>query len=149
MPSPSSSREQNPALILLVDDNHDGVVARCSVLEELGYKVVCACCGPDALELAGKQEFDLLITDHKMKPMDGIDLIRNMRARGFKRPVILLADVAETLALHREQTGADIVIQKNANEISLLMRQTKRLLSPKKPASSLTGAKKASARTAR
>lgn len=149
MRSPASSREQAPALILLVDDNCDGVVARRLVLEELGYEVLSACCGADALELAKKNQFDLLITDYKMKPMDGIDLIRIMRARGFEKPVILLAGLAESLALQREETGADVVIQKSANEISSLARQTKRLLSPKKPAGSLRRTKQVSARSAR
>lgn len=142
MRSAASSRAQTPALILLVDDNHDGVVARRSVLEELGYKVACACCGADALELVCKENFDLVITDYKMAPMDGIELIAKMRARGFEKPAILLAGLAESLALHHADTGADIVIPKNANEISVLMRQTKRLLTPKKPVGSFAGAKK-------
>jgi CheY-like chemotaxis protein len=142
MRSAASYRAQAPALILLVDDNRDGVVARRSVLEELGYKVVCAGCGSDALEIASKEEFDLVITDYKMTPMDGVELIAKMRARGFEKPVILLTGFAESLALHREDTGADTVIQKSANEISALVRQTKRLLTPKKPAGSHAGAKK-------
>lgn len=147
MRSAASSSVPTPALILLVNDKHDGVVARRSVLEELGYKVVCACCGADALEFAGQQNFDLVITDYKMKPMDGIELIAEMRRRGFQKPAILLTGFAESLTLHKEQTGADTVIQKSANEISALVRHTKRLLTPKKPAGSYGGAKKrASAR---
>lgn len=142
MRSAASSSAQTPALILLVNDNHDGVVARRSVLEELGHKVICACCGADALELASQQNFDLVITDYKMGPMDGIELIAAMRARGFQKPVILLTGFAESLTLHREETGADTVIQKSANEIAALVRHTKRLLTPKKPASSYTGTKK-------
>ncbi|MGH9625347.1 MAG: response regulator [Bryobacteraceae bacterium] len=142
MRSAASSHAQTPALILLVDDNCDGVVARRSVLEELGYKVICACCGAEALELAGKENFDLVITDYKMAPMDGIELIAKMRARGFEKPAILLVGLAEGLAFHHADTGADTVIQKSANEIAVLVRHTKRLLTPKKPAGSYAGAKK-------
>lgn len=150
MRSVASSRAHAPALILLVAGNHDGVVARRSVLEEVGYKVISACCGADALELAGKENFDLVITDYKMEPMDGIELITNMRARGFEKPVILLAAFAESLTLHAKETGADTIIPKSATEISTLVRQTKRLLSPKKPVSSSAGAKKrATAQAAR
>ena len=40
MRSVSSQRAPADALILIVDDNRDGVIARRSVLEELGYQVV-------------------------------------------------------------------------------------------------------------
>ena len=51
MRSASSQHAPSDALILLVDDNKDGVIARRSVLEELGYQVVTAGCGLDALSL--------------------------------------------------------------------------------------------------
>ena len=35
--------------ILMVDDNRDGVLARRSVLEELGYQVISAGCGEFAI----------------------------------------------------------------------------------------------------
>lgn len=136
MRSDLSSRAQTPALILLVDDNQDGVVARRSVLEELGYKVVSARCGSEALRTVEQQVFDLVITDYKMSPMNGLEFIATLRQRGFRKPIILLSGFAETLGLREETTGADIVIQKSANEIAQLVRHTKRLLTPKKPAGS-------------
>lgn len=136
MRSDLSSRAQTPALILLVDDNQDGVVARRSVLEELGYKVVSARCGSEALRTVEQQVFDLVITDYKMSPMNGLEFIATLRQRGFRKPIILLSGFAETLGLREETTGADVVIQKSANEITQLVRHTKRLLTPKKPAGS-------------
>ena len=59
MRSVSSLRASTPALILLVDDNRDGVMARRSVLEELGYRVVTAGCGSDALQSIEESVFDL------------------------------------------------------------------------------------------
>ncbi|MBV9157963.1 MAG: response regulator, partial [Acidobacteriaceae bacterium] len=56
-------------MILLVDDNQDGTVARRSVLEELGYNVISASCGLDALQQVQNQNFDLIITDYKMAPV--------------------------------------------------------------------------------
>lgn len=137
-----SYRASSPALILLVDDNQDGVVARRSVLEELGYKVVPACSGPEALLQIEQQEFDLVITDYKMVPMDGLELISNLRKREFHKPIILLSGFADSLGLREDSTGANAVIQKSANEIMQLVRSTKRLLAtPKKPAGSQRSAK--------
>jgi CheY-like chemotaxis protein len=137
MQSASSTRTHVPARILLVDDNHDGVLARRSILEELGYQVVPASSGSDALQRAEENNFDLVITDFRMTPMNGLQLISELRRRGFTNPVILLSGFIESLGLSKDESGADIVIQKCANEIMTLTRHVKRLLAPqRKPASS-------------
>lgn len=137
MRSVSSQRASSSALILLVDDNRDGVLARRCVLEELGYQVVTAGCGVDALHLHEERNPDLVITDYRMSPMDGLELIANLRERGSQTPIILLSGFAETLGMRSDNTGADVVIQKSSNEVANLVRYTKRLLvTPKKPAGS-------------
>ncbi len=141
MRSVSSFRASSHALILMVDDNRDGVLARRSVLEELGYQVISAGCGADALNLVREHEFDLVVTDFKMEPMDGLELIRHLRAGEFSKPIILLSGFVENLGLRPESTGADAVVQKSANEVANLLRHTKRLLNPpRKPAGGSTSA---------
>ena len=141
MRSVPSHRAQAPALILLVDDNQDGVIARRSVLEELGYTVVSARCGSEALNTIEGHKFDLVITDYKMSPMNGLELIADLRKRQFDNPIILLTGFADSLGLRPENTGADVVIQKSANEVTNMLRHAKRLLSPpKKPVASQTKA---------
>ncbi|HEY7211614.1 MAG TPA: response regulator [Bryobacteraceae bacterium] len=126
--------------ILLVDDNTDGMLARRSVLEELGYHVIPAGCGSEALKLVEKESFDLVITDYKMSPVNGLELIKKLRENSFDRPIILLTGFADNLGLRPETTGADVVIQKSANEVVTLVRHTKRLLNiPRKPPGSQRG----------
>jgi CheY-like chemotaxis protein len=133
----SPYRAPTQSTILLVDDNQDGVIARRSVLEELGYLVTPARCGSEALKLAESKAFDLVITDFRMSPIDGLELIRRLRAENFSKPIILLTGFAENLGLRPADTGADVVIQKSANEIVTLVRHTKRLLNtPRKPVAS-------------
>ena len=140
MRAASSHRVSAHATILLVDDNRDGTLARRSVLEELGYKIVSADCGSEALKIAAAHEFDLVITDFKMSPVDGIELIKRLREQDFRKPIILLTGFAESVGMRPETTGADAVIQKSANEITALVRHTKRLLNtPRKPAGSQRG----------
>ncbi|HZQ50921.1 MAG TPA: response regulator [Bryobacteraceae bacterium] len=137
MRSDSSHRGQRCPVILLVDDNRDGSLARCSVLQELGFRVVSAGCGSDALEAVKQENFDLIVTDYKMSPVDGLQLIGQLRERSYRGPIILLTGFADSVGLRSENTGADIVIQKSANEIANLVRYAKRLLNhPKKPAAS-------------
>src|SRR5947209_5772895 len=137
MRSTQSNLAHHPALILLVDDNHDGILARRSILEELGYRVVTANSGAEALTRIEEQVFDLLITDYKMSPIDGLELIAELRKRQMSIPIILLTGFADTIGLSPGSTGADVVVQKSSNEVPTLVRSTKRLLAPpKKPAGS-------------
>jgi len=46
--------------------------------------------GRDALEAARQRVFDLVITDLKMPAMDGIALLRGLRAAGVEAPVIVM-----------------------------------------------------------
>ena len=139
MRSAPSQRAQFAAVILLVDDNSDGILARQSVLCELGYQVVTARNGQEALSIANSQAVDLIITDFKMDNLNGLQLIAELRKEGRRTPIILLTGFAEALGLRPETTGADIVIQKSANELSSLLRHAKRLLQPlRKPAKSNT-----------
>jgi len=130
-----SLRAPHPALVLLVDDNSHGIVARRNVLEELGYHVISAASGADALKLMEEHNFELVITDYRMPAMDGVALIAELRHRGFKSPVILLSGLLAHLGLTEKTSGADLLIQKSANEMEHLVRGVKRLLdAPKKPA---------------
>jgi CheY-like chemotaxis protein len=114
--------------ILLVDDNRQGLIARRSLLQELGYRICTAASGEEALELFSKQKFDLVVTDYKMPRMDGIELIRRIRSVHAGARIILLSGFVEPLGLCEETTGADLVISKSAGEVAHLTRAVKRLL---------------------
>ncbi|MGH9582890.1 MAG: response regulator [Bryobacteraceae bacterium] len=124
------------ARILLVDDNVHGLDARRSVLEELGYQIAIALSGAEALEQFGAHPFDLVVTDYKMPRMNGIELIASLRKRTPDLPVILISGFADALGMNEENTGADVVIQKSANEVAHLVRSVSRMLRRKKPPSS-------------
>jgi CheY-like chemotaxis protein len=125
--------------ILLVDDNRQGLIARRSLLQELGYNITTATNGEEALELFSKGKFDVVVTDYKMPRMDGIELIRHIRGIQAGARVILLSGFVEPLGLTESTTGADVVISKSAGEVGHLTRSVKRLLAQppgRKPAAS-------------
>src|SRR5579862_8071203 len=121
--SPSSSRSR----ILLVDDNANGLAARKSVLEELGYRIVTCTSGADALEQFAHHKFDLVVTDYKMPRMDGLELIGRLRDLAPDIPIILVSGYVDSMGLSEDSTGADVVIQKSANEVAHLVRSVNRL----------------------
>lgn len=129
-----SAAPSSPASrILLVDDNVNGLSARRCVLEELGHRITTASSGADALEEFAAHKFDLIVTDYKMPRMDGVELIRHVRRQSPHMPVILLSGFVDSLGLSENNTGADVVIQKSANEVAHLVRSVARLLRRKKP----------------
>jgi CheY-like chemotaxis protein len=145
MSSSKPSAQSVPARILLVDDNALGLKARKTVLEELGYKIATAANGDDALEHFARQKFDLVVTDYKMPRMDGLELIGRLRKKVPELPIILISGYVDALGLSEQNTNADAVIQKSANEVPHLVRAVARLLRPKptrKPATGEGGAAK-------
>jgi CheY-like chemotaxis protein len=137
--SPTSSQKAALGNILLVDDNKLGLSARKCVLEELGHTIVTASNGVDALEQYANGKFDLVVTDYKMPRMDGLELIAKLRKTSPDLPVVLISGFVDAMGLSEENTGADVVIQKSANEVSHLVRSVTRLLRKKplkKPAGS-------------
>ncbi len=61
--------------ILLVDDEKSIALVLKGVIRDLGYDVVIAYSGEEALETLKNSAFDLMITDIKMPGMDGFDLL--------------------------------------------------------------------------
>jgi CheY-like chemotaxis protein len=127
------------AEILLVDDNRQGLIARKSLLQELGYHITTAVNGEEAWELFSTQNFDVVVTDYKMPRMDGVELIKRIRQEHAGTRIILLSGFVEPLGLTEQSTGADVVIVKSAGEVGQLTRSVKRLVNQppaRKPAAS-------------
>src|ERR1051326_8115883 len=136
-----------PAHILIVDDNNMGLVARRTVLAELGYRVPTCGSPHQALEQCSKTHFDIVITDYKMPRMNGVEFIAELRKQHLSMPVILISGFVDALGLTESTTGANAVIQKSAHEVNNLIRAVSRVLRgpAKKPAGS-TGSKPKSRR---
>ncbi|WP_127531547.1 response regulator [Paenibacillus kobensis] len=65
--------------VLIVDDQPMLRMMLREVLESSGINVSEAASGHEALELAGRNQFDLLLLDMRMPGMDGIELLRQLR----------------------------------------------------------------------
>ena len=76
--------------ILVVDDTRSMRAMVASVLQGAGYEVSEAGDGVEALELARKRVFDLVVTDHNMPRMDGVTLVRELRRLAHYDPVALI-----------------------------------------------------------
>jgi len=86
--------------ILLVDDEFGIVETLKDLLESEGYRVVCASNGKDALSCMDSQLPDLAVVDVMMPVMNGIDVLRAMRASTAQKdvPVMLMSAVPRSIA---------------------------------------------------
>jgi two-component system chemotaxis response regulator CheY len=78
--------------ILAVDDSPSMRQMVQFTLKSAGYQVVEAVDGADAWEKAGRQQFDLVLTDQNMPRMDGTSLTRKLRETSQYRstPILIL-----------------------------------------------------------
>jgi CheY-like chemotaxis protein len=113
---------------LLVDDNRDGLLVRKLLLEEMGCCVDVATNGEEGLKLFESSNFDVVVVNYRMPRMNGVEMIARVRAADAAARIILLSGFVEPLGLTEENTGADVVIAKNAAEPVYLARWIKRLL---------------------
>jgi two-component system, response regulator FlrC len=90
--------------ILVVDDDAALRDAIELILQSAGHRVTLASSGPEALQRLEGQHFNLVITDLRMDPMDGLELLGQIRARQLQLPVLLMTafgDVDKAVAAMR------------------------------------------------
>jgi len=76
--------------ILIVEDNPNMSCLLTDILDFFDYKTMGAKDGEEALEILGKESFDMVITDLRMPKMGGIDLLRSIKDRFPRLPVVVI-----------------------------------------------------------
>jgi EAL domain-containing protein (putative c-di-GMP-specific phosphodiesterase class I) len=76
--------------VLLVDDEKGLARALAKLLELAGYFVVTAYEGGEAVRLMASSAFDVIVSDIRMPGMDGLSLLRAIRAKDLDVPVVFL-----------------------------------------------------------
>lgn len=79
----------HPRLLLVEDDRQLGPLLE-SVLTEEGYRVRLAVDGHTGLHAALTDDVDVMVLDRGLPALEGVDLVRRLRARGVSIPVLLL-----------------------------------------------------------
>jgi signal transduction histidine kinase len=84
------------ATVLLVDDDALVSAGTAAMLEDLGHRVIAADSAAAALELLeAAHEIDLVITDHAMPKMTGLEFARVARQRRPNLPIVLATGYAD------------------------------------------------------
>lgn len=86
--------------ILIVDDDLDILANLSDILTELGYDIITAASGQEALERLSEadaedtQQLDLCLLDFKMPGMDGVELLEKIHERRPDVPAIMVTAYA-------------------------------------------------------
>ncbi len=116
--------------ILTVDDSPSIRQMLAYVLSSNGYNVVEAADGELGLEAARQTAADLVITDHNMPKMDGIALIKALRALpGYQKVPIMMLTTESSPALKQlgREAGASGWMVKPFDPDKLLLMVNKAL----------------------
>ncbi len=82
-------------------------------LEEQRWNVDLVADGEEGEMLARSQPYDLVVLDMRLPGRNGLDVLRNLRARGFERPVLVLtAQDAVDAKVETLRAGADDYVTK-------------------------------------
>ena len=95
-PAPPAQKIKRSAVILFVDDDPLIAMSTTEMLEDLGHRVIGANSGQHALDiLRSEQPLDLMVTDHVMPGMTGLELAAASREVRPSLPVLLATGYAE------------------------------------------------------
>ncbi|HVO85400.1 MAG TPA: response regulator [Syntrophobacteria bacterium] len=109
--------------VLVVDDEEYVRELLKTFLTEMGYQVIVASHGEEALDLAKKESLQVIILDVKMPGIDGIETCRRLKSDGGTCviPVIVATALRETLPAVLD-AGANDFVTKPFHLTELLTR---------------------------
>ncbi|MFT7618593.1 MAG: two-component system response regulator HydG [Planctomycetota bacterium] len=83
----------NPAKvkILVVDDEANHAEAMAEILERVGYQVTVATSGENGIRTLGAETFDIVVTDLKMTPVTGLDVLSHVKSQCPGTEVLLVS----------------------------------------------------------
>ncbi len=114
------------ARVAIIDDKDVMRASLTDILGGLGHEVSAFECPQQALGSLVPSELDVIISDLKMPEMDGLELLRTLRARGIETPVVLMtAYPTVPTAVEAMKLGALDYIQKpfEADAIALVVER--------------------------
>ncbi len=109
--------------ILIIDDDEDLVEDLTSALEMEGHEVVRRGNGRSGLEMARRDDWDLVVTELGLPGLDGVRIVQTLRREKIIVPVLVLTsrddESSKVLAF---RMGADDYVTKPFQHLELLAR---------------------------
>lgn len=126
----AEEEDTDTPLILIAEDNDDVAMLLCSALGGAGYRTKRAADGQAAVDMMSDQLPDLVVTDIAMPRMNGLELMRYIRANDDMNhlPIIVAsARVEDSDRIEGINAGAEVYLAKPFIVDELLLRVQKLL----------------------
>ena len=109
--------------VLIIEDETKVVDFISKGLEEEGYTVTAAYNGKQGLDLLKVHTYDIVLLDLMIPEIDGLKVLRNMRAWGINTPVLIItAKSSKEDVVRGLDTGSDDYLTKPFSFEELLAR---------------------------
>ncbi len=115
------------ARILVVDWEEEERVYLWSLLEDAGHELLFAADGQAALEVWSRKEVDLVITELYLPELNGLRLIKELRARDPDGLIVAISEISADQLDLAENYGACHILQKPVSPKALLSSVNKAL----------------------
>ena len=93
--TPDYGRGTETMRLLVIEDDKDAAAWLAKGLKETGHQVDIAHDGEQGLALGLEQRHDILIVDRMLPKLDGLTIIRKLRDRDVKTPVLILSALTD------------------------------------------------------
>ncbi len=122
------TEQQRKGHILVVDDEPSMRTTLSILLKREGYQVSQAADGVEALRMFEPGEYDMILTDLKMEGVDGIELLRHLKATDHETEVLIFTAYGTiATAVEAMKLGAYDYIGKPFDEEELLLKVARAL----------------------
>jgi len=81
--------------VLVVEDDPDVAAYLAKGLKEQGYNVDTAMDGKNGMFLANSEDYDVMIVDRMLPEIDGLTIVKSVRAQGKATPMLILSALGE------------------------------------------------------
>ena len=106
--------------VLIVDDDESVQTMLYKVIRSNGLNAEVASGGQEAVTLATRHSYDLILLDVNMPEMDGFQVVQQLRSRDIRTPIIIVSGRQEDYdTLYGLDIGADDYVTKPFNPIVL------------------------------
>jgi DNA-binding response OmpR family regulator len=113
MQDASVDNEAKKRKVIVADDNRDVNFVIKEILSEYGFQVIQAFDGEEAIKAFIEEKPDLVLLDYRMPRMDGIDVLKEIKANDAHAFVVFMTgEGSEDVAVNAMKAGAEDYITK-------------------------------------
>ena len=81
--------------VLIIEDDHEAATYIATALRESGHAADHASDGETGLSMAREEAYDVLVIDRMLPRLDGLSIVRQLRAEGRDTPVLILSALGD------------------------------------------------------